>query len=673
MRRLTKYLLAMFSPSPSESLVLGGVALLLGLTSGFGVWLFKRLIDLTHLVAFDGLGTALGHLGGWTVFLVPAVGGLVVGLIVHFLIGEERHSGVAGVMEAVALAGGRLRYRRMPAKAVAAALSIGSGASVGPEDPSVQIGANLGSMFGQWFRLSDERVRTLVAAGAASGIAAAFNAPIAGIFFALEIVLGEIGGSALGIVVLAAVISAVFTQAVSGAQPAFHVPAYVFRSPVELLLYFGLGLLAGPVSALYSRGLSAARGLFERWSAPRWTKPIVAGLAVGLVGIGLPQVFGVGYDTIERILNGVPISLWLLLALLAAKLVLTALCIGSGFPGGVIAPALFVGVMVGAAYGGVAARLAPGLQIDPAAFAMVGMAAVLAGAIHAPLTAILLLFEMTNNYQIILPLMFAVVVSLLLSQRLQRDSIYIRALALKGIRLERGRDVEVLEGLTVSEVMQTAALPTLHESDSVSAVADLFMQTRHHGLPVMNAAEELVGIVTVQDLDRANLEHPRENLTVGQVCSRDLLVAYPDESIGTALRRMSAQDVGRLPVVARDQPRRLLGLLRRNDLVRAYNIALTRRAAMRHRAQQVRLGALGEVNVEEIVIEAGARCVGRKVSEVAWPRDCVLATVRRGRQILIPRGDTIIRAGDVLAVVVEGDKREALQTLCQAECQDQGP
>jgi CIC family chloride channel protein len=191
------------------------------------------------------------------------------------------------------------------------------------------------------------------------------------------------------------------------------------------------------------------------------------------------------------------------------------------------------------------------------------------------------------------------------------------------------------------------------------------MRTRHHGLPVANAAGELVGILTVGDIDRAEAEHPDEALTVGQVCSRNLLVAYPDETFGVALRRMGMRDVGRLPVVARDQPRRLLGLLRRTDLVRAYDIALARREAMRHRVQQVRLGAVGGVGVEEVVIEAGAACVGHQIREVTWPRDCILATLRRGRQTIIPRGDTQIEAGDVLAVVVEGETRIVLQDLCR--------
>ncbi len=650
----------------SEWAGLTGAALLVGLTSGAGVWLFKRLIDLAHLAAYNGLGAGLSRLGGWTIALVPVVGGLVVGLIMHFLVGEERHHGVAGVMEAVALGGGRLRYRRMPAKAAAAALSIGAGASVGPEDPSVQIGANLGSMFGQWLRLSDDRLRTLVVAGAAGGIAAAFNAPIAGVFFALEIVLGELSSGALGAVVLTAVISAVFTQAVSGTQPAFRVPAYPFRSAWELPLYLGLGLLAGPVAALYIRALYATQDLFHGWPAPRWLKPAVAGLAVGLVGLLVPDALGIGYTAIERIFAGESLVLLGLLSLLAAKLVLTAVSIGGGFPGGVFAPSLVLGASLGAAYGVVVERLFPALNIAAPAFAMVGMAAVLAGAVHAPLTAIILLFEMTNDYRIILPLMFAVMVSLVVSQFLQHDSVYTLALARKGVRLQRGRDVFVLEGITVGEIMQTDVTP-LHESDPLAVAAEMFMRTRHHGLPVVNGTGELVGVMTLQDLDRAQTNGDDPARTVGQVCTRDLLVAYPDETIHAALQRMSTRDVGRLPVVAREDPRRLLGVLRRSDLVRAYDIALTRRAVIRHRAQQVRLGAFSGVSVEEVVIEAGAPCVGRRLSEVAWPRDCVIATIRRGRQVLIPHGDTVLKAGDVLVAVAEGQAREELRRVCLEE------
>ena len=649
--------------------MLGGLAVLVGLATGFGVWLFKRLIDLAHWVFFDQIGAALARLGPWTVLFVPALGGLVVGLTVHFLIGEERHHGVAGVMEATALGGGRLRYRRIPAKAAAAALSIGSGASVGPEDPSVQIGANVGSMLGQWFRLSDERMRALVAAGAAGGIAAAFNAPIAAVFFALEIVLGELSGGALGIVVLAAVVSAVFTQAVSGAEPAFHVPPYAFNSAWELPLYLGLGLVAGPVSALYIRVLYAARAFFARVPLPRWGRPVAAGLVMGLAGLFLPQLFGVGYDTISTILSGAPVALALLLALAAGKLLLTTLCLGGGFQGGVFAPSLFLGAALGGAYGLIAQRLFPGLAIAPPAFAMVGMAAVLAGTVHAPLTAIILLFEMTNDYRIILPLMFAVMVSLVLARALVRFSVYGLGLERKGVHLERGRDVRVLEGITVGEVMRPPG-DSLHETDSVQAAADTLLKTHHHGMTVVNAQGQLVGILTLQDIDRIHTDGHNGSQTVGDICTRDLEVAYPDETMDLALRRMGVHDIGRMPVVDRNDPQRLLGVLRRTDIVRAYDMALTRRAVNRHRAQQIRLGAYSGVNVEELHIEPGAPCAGKPVKALPWPHDSILVTLRRGRQVMIPHGDTVLQPGDVLVVAAEGEAREELRRLTRAPHKD---
>lgn len=650
----------------SESVILICAALLVGITSGSGVLLFKKMIKLIHLGKFNGLGFALLFCGHWTFMLVPAVlfvGGLIVGLIVHFSLREDRYHGVAGVMEAVALAGGRLHYRLLPAKTIVASLSIGSGASVGPEDPSVQIGSNLGSMFGQLLRFSDERIRTLVAAGAAGGIAAAFNAPIAGVFFALEIIIGELSSKAFGIIALTAVISAVFTQAISGPEPAFHVPAYALHSVWELPLYLGLGLLSGPIAAIYIRLLYTARDIFNRWHIPRWLKPAIAGLIVGLVGIYLPQVFGVGYETIENILDVKPLALSLLLFLLMAKLILTPVSIGGGFFGGVFAPSLFLGATLGGAYGLIVQRFFPALNIAPPAFAMVGMAAVLAGAVHAPLTAIILLFEMTNNYKIILPLMFAVAVSLFISRHLQRDSVYTFGLARKGIRLERGRVVDILESITVDEIMEKRVI-TLREADSLITASNLLLRTRHHSLPVLNEGGELSGILTAQDIEHIQNEVNNKNRTVGETCTRDLLIANPDETIGTALRRMGVRDLDSLPVTLRNNPHCLVGLLSSTDIVRAYDLALTRREQIRHRAHQIHLNTIGGVNVEKITVESGSSCANKHIREVVWPRESIIATIRRGRKIFIPDGNTILKVGDVLVVVADIEIREQIQRLC---------
>ncbi len=566
----------------SQTLILGGTALLVGLSTGVGVWAFKGLFELLRQAAFN-------HVTGWMIVLIPVIGGLVVGAIVKYLIGPEKLHGTARIMQAVALTGGRLRYKNAPIKTAAAILSIGTGASVGPEDPAVQIGANLGSMFGQVFHLSEERTRTLVAAGAASAIAAAFNAPIAGVFFALEIILGEIGGSAPGMILIAAVTSSVFTQAVAGSSPAFKVPAYAFNSAWELPLYLVLGLLAGPVSALYARLLYRMQDIYSSWNVSLPIKTASAGLAVGLVGLFLPQVFGVGYETIGEILNKNDLGFWLLIALLIAKLILTPVSISGGFLGGVFAPALFIGAALGGAFGSLLTMLFPSLGINPATFALVGMAAALAGAVHAPLTAVILLFEMTNDYRIILPLMFAVAISLVISQWLQKDSVYAMGLARHGIRLDRGRDVEILSAITVGEAMHVGTV-TLPESLPLDEAATRLAQTRHHGLPVVDADGNLSGILTVQDIEMSQGE------TVGEASTREVEVAFPDKSLNMALRRISHRDIGRLPIVARENPRKLLGVLRRADIIHAYEIALTRsRGTTSTRVRR----AIGRINSDQ--------------------------------------------------------------------------
>ena len=320
--------------------------------------------------------------------------------------------------------------------------------------------------------------------------------------------------------------------------------------------------------------------------------------------------------------------------------------------------------MVGEGLGQVIAVLFPQMHIAPAAFALVGMAAVLAGSVHTPLTAIILLFEMTNDYRIILPVMFAVVVSMFISQRLQRDSVYTLALARKGVRLQRGRDVDLLEGITVAEVMQQDSEVLLASQSIESAMAWLSV-TRHHGVPVVDDRGRLVGILTLADIERAqNGDHPRNGeLTVGDICTRELLVATPDESIGAALGRMSPRDIGRLPVVSRDDPNHLIGILRRSDLVRAYDIAITRRSEVRHRAQQIRLVAFSGASVIDLVVEPGSACADKLVSEVPWPKEAIIASVRRGGQILVPRGDTRLKAGDVLVIVTNGSVHDELARL----------
>lgn len=659
------------SPLLSEDFLFGSAAILVGLASGAGIWLFKQGILWAEHFFYGAAASWLAGLGGWTVALIPAFAGLIVGLLAQYWIGAERHPGVAGIMASVALAGGRLRYWRMPVKALAAALSIGGGATVGPEDPSVQIGANVGSFLGQRWRLSAGRTRSLVAAGAAGGIAAAFNAPIAGVFFAVEIVIGEISGSALGSVVLSAVASSVFTQAVSGSNPAFSVPAYAYRSPVELPFYLGLGILAGGLSAAYIVLIDRIKALCARVRLPAPAKTVLAGLLVGLVSLALPQVRGVGYGTIETIFSPEAVSSLLLVAVLLARLVLTPVSLGGGFHGGVFAPSMVLGAALGGIYSEVIDTLMPAMALPRPAFAMVGMAAVLAGAVRAPLTATLLLFEMTNDYRIILPLMLAVMVSLLVSQRLQKDSVYTLALARLGIRLRRGRDIEVLQGITVAEVM-SARPPVLRLSMPLPEAQKLLWKSHQRGLPVVDEHGRLAGILSLRDLEAAAHAENWLSLHAGDVCSREVEVTTPGATIGEALRQMSLHDIAQIPVVDPLDHSRLVGMLSRGDVVRAYDLALVRYAAARQREQEVSLDLSTGMDVVELQVQAGSTCAGRLMREIAWPAESLITSVRRGRETIIPRGDTRLESGDVLVAMASEQVRQQLQALTGGETGDLG-
>ena len=665
-RKLEHWRARLTLPSTYTDLMQAVGAIIVGLLSAAGVLFFKQVIHWLH-VLFWGTGKnwLSAHAGEWAWALIPAAGGLLVGLIRTLWLSEERYHGVSSVMASVALAGGRLRYRETPLKALVSAISLGAGASVGPEDPSVQIGASIGSMFGQKLHMTEERIRLFVGAGVAAGIATAFNAPIAGVFFAVEIISGEFFLSSFGVIVLSAVMAAVLTRAWVGPMPAFPVPPYAYNGPLDLPFYLGLGFVAAPIALLYMRAIYWAHDFFHKASLPKWLAPVAVGLLVGAVGVFYPQVLGDSYEAVGDILAGRNIVFGLLLLLLFLKIVLTALSLGAGFIGGVFAPSLFLGAALGGAYGVAMAHYFPSLHIAPSAFALVGMAAVLAGTVRAPVTAIMLLFEMTDDYRIVLPLMFAVTVSILVSQYFERESVYTLSLVRDGLRLHRGRDVDILESIKVSEVMEEMPV-TISADMPLVTVGALFDQLHTHGLPVVDKNERLIGIITLHDIQRALTEDP-ENIhrTAGEVCHRHPLVAYPDESIKEALRRMSLHGIGRLPVVDSAHPERLLGWINRASIIRAYDLALTRKATMERRGEEMRLEAIHETPVLEMVLHPQAPAAGKTVAEINWPEDAVLVRVQHGHELLIPHGNTRLEPGDRLTFVAEPNAVEALRDLVE--------
>ncbi len=613
-----------FRAHRSENTALLVLAVGVGIASGIGVWLYRKGIDLFQAIFVDQLAdlTFAPFLGAAALILTLALAGLIVGWMMHRFIGEERHHGVAGIMESVALGGGRLRYTRMPIKALASALSLGAGASVGPEDPSVQIGANVGSFFGQKLHLSDDRVRVLVAAGGGAAIAAVFRAPIAGVFFALEVILnGEFSTSSFGVVVLACVVSSVITELIDVGGPEFGALNYTLGTIWEMPIYVLLGLLLGPLCVLFIRAIYWQHDLWHRYAAriPRPLRTALAGALVAVVGIFLPQILSTGRESMIYVLSSpnVQYGIVLLLALGLMKILMTSVSLAGGFVGGIFAPALFVGSMLGSAFGKLIDALVPvGGVSDPRAYGIAGMAAVMAGVVRAPITAIILVFEVTNDYRLILPIMLSAVVCVFVADLFEPNGVYAYGLAQKGIHLKQGRDIDLMQSLTVHDAM-VAPPPTIGSDQTLVDLRDELRNRRAHGLIVVDHENQVVGIATLSDLQRGY----ESGVTTGKVedvMVRDVITTEPDAPLWTAIRNMGQRRIERLPVID-PMSKHPVGVVTRDSIMRAYNDAITRKIEEQHTEEQVRLHALTGAHVVDYLIRPGAPIIGKKLKDVTWP------------------------------------------------------
>lgn len=550
------------------------LAVVVGLASGMGAVIFKWMIAWLQRGFFDGGGVALGALGRYYVVLLPAAGGLLVGLLIHFFAREAKAYGVPQVMIAVNARGGRMKAGWAAVQTLASAICIGSGGSVGLHGPVVHIGAGIGSSLAQWFRLPEDWTKLLVACGAAGGIAATFNAPVAGIFFALELVLRRFSARNLILVGLSSVGASFVARQFFGDSPIFsRIPEYTWTSGWEIPFYLLLGVMAAFVAVGFVRLLYKCEDLFSRWRFPGYLKPAIGGLGVGALGLYSPFLFGVGYEGTElAILGGFGAGTLVTLCLL--KVVATSITLGSGGRGGTFAPSLFIGGMLGTAFGlGVNAAL-PTIAPQPGAYGLVGMAAVFAAASYAPITAILILFEVTRDYLIILPVIAAVVISTFIARRISRESIYTTKVRQSGFEILEGQ-LDPLRDVTVGGTM-TRDFPTVPPDMPVDELLREMERTGHHGFPVLDEEGRLFGVVTLSDVEEA-LQEATDELKVSDIATRNPVTAYPDESVRSVLRRFATMDVGRIPVVSRDDPTRLLGCLRRHDIVRAYSKAVTAR------------------------------------------------------------------------------------------------
>ena len=551
-----------------ENLRLNLLALILGVAAGFVAIGFRYLLfGIRNLALFGRISFAeaspLEHtLNGWIV-AVPAAGGLLVGLLTYYFASEARGHGVPEVMEAIAVHGGRLRARLIGVKTLASAITIGTGGSAGREGPIVQIGSSLGSTFARLFSLPSYMTKILVACGASAGIAATFNTPIAGVLFSIELILLELKTRSFIPLVISSVFATMVSRIFLGQYPAFIVPQYGFEHEVELTFYLVLGVLAGLVAVTMIYVLYKMEDLFARLPGPTYLRPVVGGLALGGIALYFPQVLGVGYETVDAVLHE-SYAGPTLIALVGLKILALSLTLGSGGSGGVFAPSLFVGAMLGGAFGSLVHHLFPAYTATYGAYALVGMAAVFAGASRATLTSIIILFEMTQDYHIILPLMFACVVSDLVAWTVQRDSIYTRKLTRRGVQVVQDMEVDVLARMHVSEVMESR-VDVVPETATVRDAYEKAMDSGQRALPVLNERRELIGIITQTDLSRA-FETGQKDRLVGEYATRELITTYPEQSLSEAVIKFS--EVNQMPVVQRLNRRRLLGLLNRKDLLK---------------------------------------------------------------------------------------------------------
>jgi H+/Cl- antiporter ClcA/CBS domain-containing protein len=581
-----------FQPS-SETVVLF-LAVLIGGSTGMGIVTFHYLIQLINNFMLENLMGQIGSWGAWTLAAVPTLGGIIVGLMRW----RTQDFG-PGLSSLIAVSQGKEAKTplRPVTKMIAAAVSIGSGASLGPEGPSVEIGTNFGVLLSDILQVSQERQRLLLGAGAAAGLAAGFNAPIAGVFFALEVVMGTtyFATSAVSVVLLAAVVAALIAQIGLGSQPAFALPAYQVRSYLELPLYLGLGLGASLISLTYTESIRLAKSAFAGnlpglkllGKIPQSIQPILGGVIIGIVGWHYPQILGIGYETVEAMLQDEDFSLNLLLILLVLKLLMTAVSSGSGFVGGLFAPAMFLGASFGSAYAKFLALVAPGIgdyMAAPPAYAMVGMAAVLAGSVRAPLTAILMLFELTRDYRIVLPLMAAVGLSVWLVERIKPTLDANANLQQIGLPELKDEKVELWQQMLVADAMHAYPKKLSATLGVLEAAVVMTRERIRSALIIDDDAGKLVGILSLEDIKRTlalwqNLPNSSTEIQeylssqkLIDICTTDILYAWEDEPLSEALDRMALRGLHQLPVVAKDNPDFILGLLEREQIELTCNL-----------------------------------------------------------------------------------------------------
>ena len=548
-------------------------SLSIGLLAAVGAIFFRTLIEIFQHYLWPSGTTFIEQVTNspwWLRLLIPTVAGLIVGPVITFLVPEAKGPGVPVVIESVSTWQSTLRHRVTALKALVTSFLIASGASVGREGPIVQIGASIGSSLAQLFRLDPALRRTCLACGAAAGIAATFNAPIAGTLFAVEIILLDIEIGHISHIIISSVIASVFARVFWGEFPTFEVSSFRLISHWELAAYLLLGVIAGLRAIVFVRLIYTIDSIFSRLKIPEWTKPAIGGLFLGLIGLKVPYVMGVGYETVNLTLTN-SLLLEAAIVILVAKILATSLCLGSGMSGGIFAPSLVLGATLGTIVGLIITQVFPHQTLIPSDYALVGMGAVVAGTTLAPITAILTVFELTYTYQIILPLMVACIASATVVRVLFGYSAYEMKLLKKGITLIRGHDIGILRTMLVKDFM-SREFERLEDSMPFSKIMDQVIESSYPHFVVLNRTEELVGVLSLRDLRPylRKFDELKDEMVAADFMSQDVITVSTNDTLEKSLRLFDKHRIAFLPVTPPDNKRKVLGIFKKDDLLQAY-------------------------------------------------------------------------------------------------------
>ncbi len=603
------------------------VALIIGLLGGFGAVAFHYLIGGVQKISWGSMEPHLSDFMAvptWAKIVIPAAGGLVIGPLVYMFAREAKGHGVPEVMESVARKGGVMRPRVVMAKFVGSAITIGTGGSAGREGPIVQIGAAIGSVVGQFLRVSAGRMKTYVGCGAAAGIAATFNAPLAGALFAVEIVLGDFAIHQFSPIVISSVIATVVSRHFLGDFPAFQPPEYSLVSPWEFFSYLALGIAAAVAGLVFMKTLYWFEDRFEDAKfIPGPLRPAIGGVLVGCIALFYPQIYGSGYGSVDLALDGN--MGWMLLgALLVAKTLGTSLTLGSGGSGGVFAPSLFLGAMTGGLVGTGAHKLFPNHTGEPGAYALVGMGAVVAATTRAPITAILIIFEMTSEYSIILPLMTACIISTLFNKWMSKESIYTMKLARRGVDIYQGKELNVLKPLSVRDVMEED-VDVFERHLGLPAMIDRLTRSPHTRFYVVDDEQRLCGTISSRDLRQlVRDETSLSDLIVAEdLVNPDINPVTPDDNLDLVMRHFGRAYVDELPVVDSAGSRKIIGSVHRSHVIEVYNRAIFKRdlaGTLSTNVDSLASGSVKEVELAEgyalAELEAPGHFDGKTIAEL---------------------------------------------------------